>query len=376
MRHSRCLPYFVRLLTLYLVTGALVACRDTAEPASTARVPKIAAQHLGTGECHGIPEPGCTVIFTAAPANYHCAVDCYFPGGGVRPAQHEPIVVTFSQPIYQLIVYSGGGAFTCSGTYGTVTAYNRTHLGVGGWQVEQRDFVLLFPDDCGYDQVTGSGVDTLHFPGGIARLRIDPPQPWEFPVYLQDGSSETGYESTEYYYYFYEHRPPTAPCLTGDELLDQQAMRDFLRAAWDSSNVNDLPINRRERRGWLFEDSTGNLAYGVYPNAMDTPCTSIGVPPSPEPGIRVARGHTHPFAPDDDLLPPICGFTTPHFYDIERYGGPSPGDIRRVAEDGIPGYIVDKINLYVIPVGTDTLNAKSNVKRYPRVDPVIGCTRL
>jgi len=59
-----------------------------------------------------------------------------------------------------------------------------------------------------------------------------------------------------------------------------------------------------------------------------------------------------------------------------RFGGPSKGDILNVAQEGIPGYIVDRINLYVIPVGTDTLNARSMVKSYPRVDPVSGCTRL
>lgn len=46
------------------------------------------------------------------------------------------------------------------------------------------------------------------------------------------------------------------------------------------------------------------------------------------------------------------------------------------SDEAIPHYILDKVNIYVVPLGTDTLNALSKVKRYPRVDPVTGCRRL
>ena len=76
------------------------------------------------------------------------------------------------------------------------------------------------------------------------------------------------------------------------------------------------------------------------------------------------------------MLPPLCGFTVPMFYDVVTYGGASRSDILRVAQEGIPSYIVDRDSMRMIPVGTDTLNAKSKVKRYPRVDPVLGCRRV
>ncbi|MGH9894262.1 MAG: hypothetical protein ACREA0_20215, partial [bacterium] len=157
---------------------------------------------------------------------------------------------------------------------------------------------------------------------------------------------------------------------------DQQAMRDLLRASWDSSNANDQQITRREMRGWLFEDSTGTLVFGVYPDPRSTPCVSFGAPPSPDPGIRIAKGHSHPFTPGELMVPPTCSFTELMRYTIEKYGGPSKGDILNVADEGLPSYIVDAMNLYVVPLGTDTLNAKSNVRPYPRVDPASGCTRL
>ncbi len=382
----------LRLVAAFLLGFAVVTCQEPAavrknRTASDSSAVLVAQRlHLAalmqaaaqSGQCHGIPEPGCTVTFMAVPTNWHCAVDfpCLI---GDRWAQHEPVVVTFSKPIYQLVVYSGDGSFTCAGTYGTVTAYNRVTQGHGGQQVEQRDFVLQFPEDCGYDQQTGIGVDTLKFPGGIAKLVITPPQPWEYPVWTSDTTPpEQGYMQTEYFYYFYEQRPPTAPCLTGDELLDQQAMRDFLLAAWDSSRVNDVPTNRRETPGYLFEDSTGNLVSRLYQHpGMDTPCESFVPFFSALPDIPLASGHTHPFAPRDTLFPPICGLTTPQLYDTTTYGGASHFDIPAFQGDSVPFYILDKHNIYAFPAKGVTLdNAKSMVRTYPRVDPQTGCTRL
>jgi len=294
-------------------------------------------------------------------------------GRGLGPEQHDPITVTFSKPVYQLIV-THGGAFQCSGTYGSVTRYNTQ-----GRQVEQSDFTLYYPEDCGADNVTCCAVDTLHFPGGIAQLLITPPQPWSWvacdpPDWCQEGHTYTGLA-----YSFYEQRPPTADsCLTGDELLDQLAMRDMLKAAWDSSNADDIPANRRETPGYLFEDSTGNLVHRLYQHpATDTPCESSVPPLSALPDIPLANGHTHPFAPRDTLFPPICGFTTPQIYDTVTYGGASKPDIEGLRSDGLPFYIVDKRNIYVYPAtGLTLVNARSVVRTYRRVDPATGCTRL
>ncbi len=198
-------------------------------------------------------------------------------GRGLGPEQHDPITVTFSKPVYQLIV-THGGAFQCSGTYGSVTRYNTQ-----GRQVEQSDFTLYYPEDCGADNVTCCAVDTLHFPGGIAQLLITPPQPWSWvacdpPDWCQEGHTYTGLA-----YSFYEQRPPTADsCLTGDELLDQLAMRDMLKAAWDSSNADDIPANRRERRATCSKTRPGTLF-----------TDSISIPRRIRP-VRVLSRHSAP----------------------------------------------------------------------------------
>ncbi len=63
-------------------------------------------------------------------------------------------------------------------------------------------------------------------------------------------------------------------------------------------------------------------------------------------------------------------------YDVKNYGGPGPADIQLVANDSVPGYIPDKVNMYLVPLGTTKKNAKSNTNRFPRLDPVTGCVRL
>jgi hypothetical protein len=296
----------------------------------------------------------------------------------------SPITGTFSKPVFHLAL-SLGGAMSCFGTFGTVTAYNAR-----GTQVEQRDLVNS-DQGCDFPEIQGgvsSGAwldTTLQFPGGIARITITPPQPGEYHVYGGDPDTNHSFVYVVASPGYFEVRPPTVDsCLTGDEMLDQRATRDMLKADWDSSNATDVPVNRRETRGWVFEDSTGNLVYGAYPHRtpglppdtlVDGPCNSVGLPPNPEPGIRVARGHTHMFAPVDTIFPPVCGVKTNSGVDM-RFGGPSKADIRQVTQDGVPGYILERDTIRVIPLGTDTLNARSKVKRYPRVDPVTGCRRL
>ena len=289
---------------------------------------------------------------TLTPAAYFCdGLQCSIWG---VPQQQNPITGTFPKPVYQLIV-GMDGKFYCSGMYGTVTVFNRS-----GAQVEERGFTLDDPSDCGEDNITCCATDTLQFPGGIGHVVVSPPQPW-------------GDIGASYTFWFDTTRAPTVDsCFTTDELLNQQAMRDMLRAAWDSSNANDIPSNRRELKVWLFEDSTGALVHGLYRDpANDTPCTSFGSPHS-LPGVPVAAGHPHPFAPKD-TLPANCGYTTPHLYDITKYGGASGQDITAAQNDSLPFYIIDKNNIYAYPLGTTQKNAKSKVRRYPRVDAATGC---
>ena len=321
---------------------------------------------------------GCTTTVTWTPANYFCGEDC--PAG---PAQMNPITGTFSKPVYHLWL-NLGGALGCYGTYGTVTLFNRQ-----GRQVEQRDLVLGDTTGCGNTgwQCCSTTFDSLQFPGGIASITITAPQPATFHVNGGDPDTLHGYVHVQPTPWYYETRPPTVDsCLTGDEWLDQQAMRDLLLDEWNNyAHIDSIASKRREVRGWLFEDSTGNLVHALYPytvavfpdTIVDTPCLSDGAP-TQLPGIPLAGAHPHPFAAGDTLPGMACFKTsTPIYaYDIKKYGGPSKADILSAGYDQLPHYILDKINMYLLPLGIDTLNARSRVKKYPRVDPVSGCRRL
>jgi len=373
MARVACLRLPVRRAVV-VVAAVAVSCGEPTRPqpsmsrtdSATIRSASARLQSINSPDdrqCIGSGSPG-NCSMTVTPANYFCdGLQCV---AWASPEQRDAITGTFSKPVYRLVVIMDG-RFYCSDTYGTVAVFNRR-----GAQVEDRGFTLQDPSDCGEDGITCCAVDTLQFPGGIGHVVVSPPQPW-------------GDIGASYTYWFDSTRAPTVDsCLTGDEWLDQQAMRDLLKAAWDSSNANDAPSNRRETRGWLFEDSTGNLVTGVYPHRIpgippdtlvDGPCSSVGLPPNPEPGIRVARGHTHMFAPADTMFPPVCGVKRISGIDM-RFSGPSAADIRHVAQDTVPGYIVERDTIRVMPLGTDTLNARSRVKRYPRVDPVTGCRRV
>ena len=322
----------------------------------------------------------CTTTITWKPANYFCGEDCYN-----GPAQMNPITGTFSKPVYRLWLNLDGPR-SCYGTQGSVTVYN-----VQGRQVEQRDLVLEDTTGCGdtgWTWVSWTG-DTLQFRGAIASITITAPQPATFHVNGGDPDTLHGYVRVTPTTWYYETRPPSVDsCFTGDELLDQQAMRDLLADEWNNyAHIDSIPSKRREVRGWLFEDSTGNLIHSLYPDTtavppdtlVDTPCFSDGAP-TQLPGIPLAGAHSHPFAPGDTLPNAACKFNLPtgwfKLYDVAHYGGPSEADINAVNYDGVPHYIMDKVNIYAVPVGTTKSNARTKVKRFPRVDPVTGCRRV
>lgn len=300
-RHARPKPRLRRFLFIVANVVIASACREPTRPrqmassggdsasirASQARLHMLEMTvATSQGRCIGIPglPAGCVVSYAMTPAGAFCGRT------GSCNYQMDPITATFSKPVYQLVVFLGG-AMSCDGTYGSVTVYN-----IQGRQVEQSDMVLSDTSDCGYDRVTNGSVDTLRFPGGIASVTIAPPQPGVFIVHdTIPPDTTTGRLEGTPGFEFYEQRPPTVDsCLTGDELLDQQAMRNFLTDEWNNyAHINDVPSNRREVRGWLFEDSTGTLVQGIFPDTtavfpdtlMDTPCMSVGVPTGLLPGL-------------------------------------------------------------------------------------------
>lgn len=324
-------------------------------------------------------EDTCPLVdFTASPANIHCsAMGCWLGG-----TQMNPITVTFSRPVYSLEV-RGFGAFYCPGTLGGVRAFNAI-----GHEVEHVIPQIAFLDDCGADQVTGIIHSALQFPGGIKSLLIDPPGPAEFPV-----SGATGYITSNPAYFLVETRPPTATsCLTGDELLDQQVVREFLDTLWTLSGGNGLPTQRIERGGYLFEDDAGLLYFKISEIAIgDTACETWNLPAPPPAGhVTVVSVHIHPFHhresiavchPGDNRTFEYEGRRRLGFSSARDQAGNEIGDLGRLANDAInfgPGFrgafIMDRERIAFAPVGATRVTIDAVGKSWYRVSPGSGCT--
>lgn len=320
------------------------------------------------------PSPGdcASVSVTMSPYDRHCTDwDCFTP-------QLDPIHAVFSKRVYQVDVIGSGAFLAPSPNLGTIEYYSHGAL------VHSGPMATDSGDFGGEDSITGQVFYMAQWLGGIDSLIIYRPEPDSFLVTWlpPEQGQPTGHTKAEYTFFLFDKRPATAAnCLTGDELLDQQATRDFLKLLWDSSSTGLAPSLRRESGGYLFEDSTGTIVSRTYfDRANDTPCENNNTPQPPFPGVFVAGGHSHPFL-DREQLPNNCrrGPAPPGYirqYDARTYGGPSAGDIDRTTDDGLPMYIVDSLNVYAMPVGTTRANALSMVKTYARRDTANACTRL
>jgi hypothetical protein len=180
------------------------------------------------------------------------------------------------------------------------------------------------------------------------------------------------------------------PCPTGDYFWDNPEIRRAMREAFDSSGANDPNIANRRERSLVVLDSAGVTRTFLAPVAADaTPCsTSPATFPTPLGWRQLARGHIHPFVPND-TLPDACknerqlrlGQTIKYG---STFGGPSDSDWIRAHADTVIELILDRKRLYranwmpfenFIPTdsGYRPRRWRHFLNRYNRSGP--GCTR-
>ena len=393
------------LFGFLLAATMIVACRDaltsTVEQPSASRpgmgdsasaqaalediIELSITSAIAAGKCTGTVSGTCTVTYTAAPADWHCGTDlpghCN-PSGfwqsitGQQPTNgHYPgpqtatITLVLSKPVWGIVLRGRLGAFLCTGTIPTVSAYN------GNDSLVYVD--TMIPEiawDCGGDQIGGALLDTIEYSGAVKKLVITAPSPWTWLVDEQDAWAKLFY-SQEYY-----QLPPGDTCLTGDALLDTPEMRKLLRSLRDSSNWDDtVKSNRRERGGYLFQLPSGDLKGVPFFSTTDKWCTAAVIPTPPTGATYLAGAHTHPFTGLEVMPSTACLTIRPGgLYDPR----PSGGDIGRLRSDsttlGYPlrSYVVDKDSIYAMPPGTTRENRTQKVVGYPIVNPVTGCHLL
>ncbi len=292
------------------VVGLLVlipACNDAAGP-QLVDAPQPQFAEVAGAVCHGYVEPGCTVTFTATPANYTCARDCW----GLPP-QTGTVTVVFSRPVYHLTV-TGGGAYDCSGTFGEVTAYDPA-----GQEVEHAPLQLVDVSNCQVANWAGIARVTLQYPGAIARITISPMTPLEWQYCMPGGDPNPvpggdpnpapvcyDLRALAGYGYDFQEQPPCPA--TGDSLLDSPDVRAGLLDALKASHPDLPPGSRVEVGGLIWRRPDGTFFTSVVPpGPTTTECHfdgnyAEGVLHPPEPGAQaVGKFHTHPSQAKDPV---------------------------------------------------------------------------
>ena len=268
-------------------------------------------------------------------------------------------MVAWSRPA---IRYSSTYGYNCSGIAGTFSA----------------------------DSLAGFTEYQSTYRGSIDSIIITKQQPESLVQYWPpfhndvENTNSVAHIYASYAFDFDPKRPPTAAdCLTGDELLDQQSVRDWLHLLWaDSTNALGPKSLRREVPFGIFEDSvTGDLKFlRSVPAAFETPCR--GNPAGwdgPTPGPNIAIGHNHPMGTHLDTLAANCfqdgklrlwddtthrGISAPDWYTLST--APAP----------IPMYVVDSLHVHIVAPDATPNTSSSKVRVLRRDNALNLCTIL
>jgi PKD repeat protein len=171
------------------------------------------------------------------------------PGWFQGASQRQPITAVLSGQVNSVTVM-GSGAILCSGTFGTLVAYD-----ANGSVLGSSALTLINQSDCGSDDVTFGAQATVRVTQGvIASFEILPMSPFEFPVNGIPG----GHASATYYVYLGEYAAPDAP---PKALFTSQCDVTTLSCSFDASaSSDDVGI---VSYSWDLGNPPNNLASGL-----------------------------------------------------------------------------------------------------------------
>jgi PKD repeat protein len=256
-----------RLFALVTAAAAATACTDasraTVTPApatidqARSRTDSLSAGFFATHEVRAGLVPR-TASKSAGPSAATASVVSVTPGWFQGASQRQPITAVLSGAVNSVTV-SGMGAILCSGTFGTLVAYD-----ANGAVLASSALTLTAPWDCGYDDLTfGAQATVTVTQGVIASFKILPMSPFEFQVNGVSG----GRASATYYVTLGEYptvdNPPTAMFFAGCSYAS-------LTCTFDASNSkDDVGIVSYV---WDLDNAPNSVATGVkvtatYPQA-------------------------------------------------------------------------------------------------------------
>jgi PKD repeat protein len=174
------------LCATLIAASAGVACTDAGRVAilpapvtisdARSRIDSVAAGFFEAHESHAGLVPRAASM-SSGPSATTSSVVSVTPSWFQGPGQHQPITAVLTGPVNSVTV-SGMGAILCSGTFGTLIAYD-----ANGAVLASAPLTLIYQPDCGYDDVTFGATATVTVTQGvIASFKILPMSPFEFPV--------------------------------------------------------------------------------------------------------------------------------------------------------------------------------------------------
>lgn len=291
---------------------------------------------------------------------------------GPYPATNSTITITFPAPVSYVNIH---GVSMVSGPW-----YDQPD-GCSSWSVPQSAQMNVYGRD-GELLATVPNVPNVYYEWYQSQWDYNPnplaTDSLANTIYKVELTPDGGsHLAVDIYYSRYAGK---VPCLTGDSLLDEWAVRQGLKMSWDSTNVNDPVLaNRRERGGFILARTGGELSFVPDFDPTDKPCRADLIPNFAPGDSLVAEMHMHPFHPWEETTTlhtaGICGDTLPPGGHTYHKPGPSAADVRRVMDDNTNSIVMDTDSIFLVPKGSDTANYMSTTKRYPRFDAAQGCTR-
>lgn len=221
------------------------------------RVDSVAAGFFAAHEPRAGLVPG-TPSKSAGPSASSSSVVSVTPGWFQGASQRQPITAVLSGPVNSVTV-SGSGAILCSGTFGTLVAYD-----ANGAVLASVPLTLIYQPDCGSDDLTfGAQATVTVTQGVIASFKILPMSPFEFQVNGVSG----GRASATYSVTLGEYPAPDAP---PKAVFSAGCNYNSLTCTFDASgSTDDVGI---VSYAWDLGKTPGGAASGVsvtttYPQA-------------------------------------------------------------------------------------------------------------
>jgi hypothetical protein len=305
------------------------------------------------------PVEACLTKYFATPHHYHYGRD--------DPTYYvDPVTLTFSQPVYSLVIDADGN-YPCNSTdLGHTTAYN-----AAGTLVYSGAFVIETPEQqCGADLNYGRLVDTVRSTSPIKSVTITAASPiaWELPP---PWFPMQGYLLMVYNVIAYESPcPPLA-----EQVLNDPAVRAGLLQALAASRPTPDGVNRREHGGYVYlrDDGTPFLTEEMQSGFSE--CKSNLLGPLLVPQIAGAHfagyWHTHPNKENEPVYSASCKGKVANSSQTalagprEKNGGGSEDDWGWANQYGQPMYVINLgEHVFRLDPGTATGEQKNNPNKW------------